>query len=101
MTGPEVNISVDEIVLNGLSVADPAGLADAVGERLARLVAERGLPGRGPSERGLSERGLSEPGPSGRGRTGAVTVRLADYPSPGGLEAALAEAIWSSIGEHR
>jgi hypothetical protein len=85
MTGRRVDITVDEIVLTGLRVADPAGFADAVGTRLARLVGERGL----PQER--------EPGP--------VTVRLAagtGAAAGAGDEAlhdALAEAIWSGIGQ--
>jgi hypothetical protein len=70
-----VDITVDEIVLSGLSVRDPAGLADAVGARLADLVGERGLPER------------REPGP--------VTVHL---PESGPIAEILAEAIWSGIG---
>jgi hypothetical protein len=79
--GHRVDITVDEIVLNGLSVADPAGLADAVGARLAGIVTERGLPER------------RAPGP--------VTVHLAESLAPGRLAAALAEAIWSGMGEGR
>lgn len=80
-TGRRVDITVDEIVLSGLSVGDPAGLADAVGARLATLVGDLGLPER------------REPGP--------VTVHLAADPATGALADALAEAIWSGIGSRR
>ncbi|HET6214024.1 MAG TPA: hypothetical protein VFE14_14260 [Micromonosporaceae bacterium] len=76
MTRPRVEITVGEIVLTGLKVRDPAGLADAVGTRLAELVTERGLPQRG------------EPGP--------ITVH---YGRGEPLETVLAEAIYTGIGQ--
>ncbi|MFG1889164.1 hypothetical protein ACGFIR_15015 [Micromonospora sp. NPDC049051] len=69
-----VEVDIRELVLTGVETPDPAALGTAVGVRLARLLAERGLPPASPP-----------PGP---------------LPAPAGtdLPGALAEAIWAQLG---
>ncbi|MEH0845825.1 hypothetical protein V6U81_25920 [Micromonospora sp. CPCC 205711] len=71
-----MNIEVDvrELVLTGVEAPDAAALGAAVSARLARLVAERGLPSGAPG-----------PGP--------VPV-----PPDAELPTVLAEAIWARLG---
>lgn len=48
MTPPRaVTVTVDALVLHGVPAADTVSLGPAVEGRLAALIAERGLPGRG------------------------------------------------------
>jgi hypothetical protein len=94
-----VDITIGEIVLTGVPVADRAGLADAVATRLAGLVRERGLPV-GPAA------GEAFAGPITVALAGAPEAALAQaepgsraaHPPPDALAGALAEAIWTGIG---
>ncbi|MEU9511012.1 hypothetical protein AB0D32_32590 [Micromonospora sp. NPDC048170] len=71
-----MNIEVDvrELVLTGIEAPDPGALGAAVTARLARLLAERGLPPASPAPGPLPARPGSD------------------------LPGALAEAIWAQLG---
>jgi hypothetical protein len=68
-----VSVRIGEIVLHGVPVRDPYALGDAVRERLAELVAERGLP----------------PGAADHPAPAAV--------DPDALAAGIAEAVWQRL----
>ncbi len=77
---PDVQVHIGEIVLRGVPVNDPDGLADAVRAHLAELVTERGLPDR------------STPGGTAHGQP--TVQRTGDE----ALAAGIADAVWQRLG---
>jgi hypothetical protein len=84
MTGRRIEITVDELVLDGLAPPARGTVAEALRRRLGELVAERGLPS-GPTE-------------AAAGGTAAADLHVPASSRAEVLGAELAEALYRRLG---
>jgi hypothetical protein len=75
-----VTVRIDELVVRGFPLADPAGFGDDVTASLERLLTDRGLP--------------DTPGPAGAAAPVSVAV---DGARPSHLAERVAEAVWRAL----
>jgi hypothetical protein len=88
-----IDLRIDELILHGVAASDRHRVADAIEHELARLIAERGVPGglapraddaRAPAALAVPRSGRSDD--LGRGVAGAIYRALAPDTGPGSRE---------------